>query len=335
MISKAILQKAAQQKIIDAAQVDALYQFIHQQALSQKSDQGPDQNNEPLKFIRSFGDVFITLGIILIVMAITMAELTGYYYLLPLAGFIALAEWLVRLRRLALPGIAILISILLFVNKLVPFGYGHDVIIALAVLSGSSLLFYLRYKMPFSLFPLMAALVAMPVAQTGLGVLTNPALFVGFGLIIFIIAFWFDAQDTKRISHLSDSAFWLYLLASPLIVHGVMISVFLSRHEWVQSLNKEILMIVFFTIFFLVSLLIDRRAMLISTQLYIIYALTQLLQSGLDNSQHVMLYTLTGLGLFVIYFGSYWYKTRNLIFGFMKGSIISKFIPDLALKDNQ
>lgn len=329
MISKAILQKAAQQKIIDAGQVDGLYQFIQDQALKETTN----VKDEPIKFIRGFGDVFITLGIILIVMAIKMADLSGYYYLLPVAGFVGLAEWLVRVRRLALPGIAILISILFFVNKAVPFGYGNEVIIGLAVLSATSLLFYLRYKMPFSLFPLAAGLVAMPIAQIGLGVLGNPVLFVGFGLIIFTIALWFDSQDTKRISHLSDNAFWLYILASPLIVHGVMISLFLSQNDWIQSLNKETLIIGFFAIFFLISLLIDRRAMLISTQLYIIYALTQLLQNSLDNSQNVMLYILIGLGLFVIYFGTYWYKTRKLIFGFMSGSVVSKYIPDLSIRD--
>ena len=68
MISKAILQKAAEQNIIDSQQVEPLYQFIQ----DQPADIPSDNREEPLKFIRSFGDVFIALGVILLVFAINM-----------------------------------------------------------------------------------------------------------------------------------------------------------------------------------------------------------------------------------------------------------------------
>ena len=117
MISRELLQKAADKDIIQSHQIEPLMLFLQEQAIQPQSNtSGSDNREEPLKFICSFGDVFITLGVVLLVIAINMIGLSGYYYLVPVAGFIAIAEWLVRVRRLALPGIAILISILFFVN---------------------------------------------------------------------------------------------------------------------------------------------------------------------------------------------------------------------------
>ncbi len=79
--------------------------FIHDQQV----EPAVENREEPLKFIRSFGDVFITLGVVILVIAINMLPLSGYLYLIPVLGFVLVAEWLVRVRRLALPGIAILI----------------------------------------------------------------------------------------------------------------------------------------------------------------------------------------------------------------------------------
>ncbi|MFW2374592.1 MAG: hypothetical protein ACN4GM_15810 [Gammaproteobacteria bacterium] len=329
MISKTTLQKAAEQNIIEPRQVEPLYQFIQDQHTEAPSD----NREEPLKFIRSFGDVFIALGVILLAIGINMSNLPGYYNLIPAVAFVAVAEWLVRVRRLALPGITILLAILFFVNKAVTFNHEQATLFGLVILSLASLLFYLRYRMPFSLLPLAAGLVAMVINQIGIDVLEHPIIFMGLGLMVFVVAMWFDSQDTKRRSHLSDSAFWLHLLAAPLIVHGAMVSMLLSDQAWLNSINKEVLIVVFFTGFFLVALLIDRRAMLISTQLYAIYALTQLLQGQLSSAQNIMIYVLMVLGLFVIFFGTYWYKTRRFVFGFLSHSVISHYIPDLSIED--
>ena len=231
MISKSTLQKAAEKNIITKEQVEPLFQFIQ----DDKEIDSEGNQDKPLKFVRSFGDVFITFGVVLLVLAINMLQLSSYYFILPIVGFIGLAEWLVRIRRLVLPGMAILISILWFVVQALP-SEEHISKLALFVVIITSLLFYLRYNMPFSLLPLTAGLVSLAVAFIGFDVLNNPLVFSGFGLIIFVVAFWFDSRDTQRITHLSDNAFWLYLIASPLMVHGVMIGLLLSE----KKLNRGI-----------------------------------------------------------------------------------------------
>jgi len=333
MISKSTLQKAVNENIIETEQLEPLYAFFQNEKADAEPNTDVDGRDEPLKFIRSFGDVFIMLGIILLAIAVNRINFTGYEAIIPIVGFIVVAEWLVRVRRLALPGIAILVSVLFFVTKATPPEYDISTMAGMAALSLTSLLFYLRYKMPFSLLPLMASLLAMTVIQIGVDILETPIVFAVFGLIVFAVAMWFDSQDTKRISHMSDSAFWLHLLAAPLIVHGVMASMLLSDSSWLSFVNKESVIFIFFAVFFLLALFVDRRAMLVSTQLYVIYALTQLFQDKLASTQDLMIYILMAIGLFVIYFGAYWYKTRCLLFGFMSGTNISKYIPDLNLQD--
>lgn len=331
MISKKTLQDAALRNIINAEQVDPLYDFLNQdETLADRQSQ-----DEPLKFIRSFGDVFITLGVVLLALAINMSGISGYYYLAAASAFVLIAEWLVRIRRLTLPGIAILLAILYFVNKALHFDFEYGSQLSLASLCLTSLLFYIRYRMPFSLFPLAAGIVAIIIIQIDVDVLQYPIIFMGLGLVVFSIAMAFDAHDTKRVSHLSDSAFWLHLLAAPLIVHGVMVTLLISNHPWIENINKEVLMVVFFAVFFLLALLLDRRALLISTQLYIIYAFTQLLKQQLSSGQNIVMLIMMALGLFIIFFGSYWYWARRKIFGFLRATAISRYIPDLNQQDGQ
>ncbi len=329
MISKSIFQKAVDQNLLDAEQLDPLYQFISQQL----SPEQEGNREEPLRFIRSFGDVFITLGIILLVLAINMANLSGYAYFFPVAGFVVVSEWLVRVRKLALPGIAILIAILYFVNKAIDFNHQEATTFGLAILSLTCLIYYLRYKMPFSLLPLVMGLVAIIIIQAGWNVFENPVIFAGLGLLVFMLAMVFDVLDTARESHLSDSAFWLHLLASPLMVHGTLFTLLSSDSHWLKPIDAEFLIISFFVIFFLLALLVDRRAMLISTQIYVIYAVTQLMQNQISNTQNVLMLVMMGLGLFVLFFGTYWYLARRFIYSFLSGTVINRYVPDLTLTD--
>lgn len=331
MITKRNLEKAAEQNIIQPEQVEPLYQFLREQP----ADALADSREEPLRFIRSFGDVFITLGIIFLVISINIVNLSGLFYLIPAAGFVLLAEWLVRVRRLVLPGMAILLSILFFVYKAITDGSETSTLLGLSIVAITSLVFYLRYKMPFSHLPLAASLVAMFIILIDVNAVKNPIVFAVSGIVVFAVAMWFDSRDTERVSHLSDSAFWLHLLASPLLVHGLMLTMLTSKQTWLGMISNEIIILCFFAAIFLIALLIDRRAMLISTQLYMIYAITQVFKDNIANTEDVIVFILIGLGMFVIYFGAYWYKSRRFIFSFLSGKAITRYIPDLNIQDSK
>ena len=331
MITKSSLEKAADKNIIQPDQIEPLYQFLHEQP----SDSVADNRDEPLQFIRSFGDIFITMGVVFLMISINLTSISGMAYLIPAAIFVLLAEWLVHRRRLALPGMAILLSILFFVFKAITNENETSSLLGFAIIAVTSLLFYYRYKMPFSHLPLAASLVAMFIIMIDVNAFKNPIVFAVSGIIVFAVAMWFDSRDTERVSHLSDSAFWLHLLASPLLVHGLMLSMLTSEQAWISILNKEMIILCFFAIFFLTALFVDRRAMLIATQLYMIYAVTQILRSSSANPEDIVIFVLIALGMFVIYFGAYWYKSRRFIFGFLEGKSITRFVPDLNIQDSK
>jgi hypothetical protein len=107
----------------------------------------------------------------------------------------------------------------------------------------------------------------------------------------------------------------------------------MSEQSWIQSISMEIIIVAFFAGFLLLALFVDRRAMLVSTQLYMIYALTQILQNQISSGENIMIYVLMAIGLFVIFFGTYWYMARRLIFGFLSNTLISRYVPDLMIQD--
>lgn len=337
IISKEVLKKAVDRNLLHENQLEPLHRFLTEEAAQldeKKNKAGSDTHEEPLRFIRSFGDVFISLGIVFVSVAMNMIGLSGLYYLLPVVGLVLLAEWLVRHRRLVLPGMVILLSILYFVNRSVEFNQHEASVFDLSMLGLTSLLFYARYRMPFSLFPLAVSLVAIIIIQIGFDVIQQPIYIAVPGLMVFAVALWLDAQDTRRVSHLSDSAFWLHLIAAPLIVHGVMVSMLISDNEWINVISPEAIILLFFFMFFLIALFIDRRAMLVSTQLYMIYALTQMFTGSNYSDENVLIYVLIVLGMFVIYFGSYWYKTRSLLFSILADTAVARYVPSLRSESN-
>ncbi len=318
MLTKQLLNKAADKGIINSQQVNALLAFIKEEA---------EGGEEQLRFVRGFGDVFITLGVILVAMSFNLIGITGYYYLLPIAVFVISAEWLVRVKRLSLPGIALLICIIYFVNQFFTITGQEKSLINLSIIAATSFGFYLRYKMPFSLLPLAVSIIAMLVYATGTDIMQHPFILSIYGVLLFSTAMWFDARDTKRQSYLSDSAFWLHLIAAPLISHGIMVTLLLAEHGSMLSNISDFIIVGFFLTFFLTALFIDRRALLISSTAYAIYAVTQIAKGQFADVQSLIAFIFMAFGIFVVLFGTYWYKARTLIFGWLAGSKIARYVP--------
>ena len=238
MISKQTLQDAVELNLLQPDQLEPLLIFLND--TEHPSVKAKAKSNEPIRFVRSFGDVFITLGIFLLTYAVTLTSISSVQYFIPVLIFIAIAEWLVRIRQLILPGIALLISILFFSSQALALDYTSNSLYGVAIFSAISLLFYLRYRMPFSIFPFALGMIALVINQLGVDIFQQPIILTVIGLIVFAVAMSFDMRDTKRQSHLSDTAFWLHLIASPLMVHGIMVSLLLTDQEWVRGIPFEI-----------------------------------------------------------------------------------------------
>lgn len=318
-MDKARLQEAANQGIIREEQVDPLLTFLNKEDSVADGSIGEEQ----LKFVRSFGDVFITLGIIFVVISLGQFKLEGYANLIPVAILAITAEWLVRVRRLALPGIAILISMLYFVSDIGGFKTQEESLITVGMMTTIAAAFYLRHKMPFSLWPIAAGVVGIVTTLLDIDLSDISIIFSVYGLSIFAVAMWFDVQDTVRQTRLSDCAFWLHLLAAPLIVHGVMVTL-LSKGGFDTPL-REILIMTFFIGFFLLALYVDRRALLVSSISYAIYAVIKLADANVF--ENVTLLVFMAFGIFIVFFGTYWYKARSMIFSSVANKSISAYVP--------
>lgn len=322
-MDKGTIQEAADKGIINLEQVDPLWAFLNKE--QQVAENTGSEGEEQLKFIRSFGDVFITLGIIFVAVSLSRFKLEGYFNLIPVAVFALTAEWLVRVRRLALPGIAILISMLSFVGQTGDFQTQQHSLFSVGLMTAVTAAFYLRHKMPFSLLPLAAGVIGIITFMTGIDLSKVAIVLAGYGLAIFAVAMWFDVRDTARNTRLSDCAFWLHLLAAPLIVHGVMVS--LLGTGGVAAPFREILIIAFFISFFLLALYVDRRALLVSSISYAIYAVITLAEGQVVRFENVTLLVFMLFGIFIIFFGTYWYKARSLIFRPVAKKAISAYVP--------
>jgi len=329
-VNRDILSKAAEHGVISPQQIDPLLEFIQRYDETGTEVTDPAHGEEQLKFIRNFGDIFITLGIIFVAVSISAMNLSGLLWLIPTALFLLTSEWLVRVRRLALPGIALLISTLFFISRALGIEEFGNSSLQFLTLSICSLLYYLRYRMPFSLMPTAGGIVAAIISLFGVDMVTHQYLFSLLGIAVFSVAMAFDARDRNRSQRYSDCAFWLHLLASPLIVHGMMTSILFSDSQLLSAgFIKEIGLLMFFLIFMLTALLVDRRAMLVSSLAYAIYAIFQVVENSPLEADNLPLVVFIGFGIFIVLFGTYWYKARSLIFAGLKNSHLARYLPHI------
>lgn len=332
-MNKKLLTKAAEQGIISNAQVQPLLDFINAE---QTVTSLAGNTGEQLKFIRSFGDIFIALGVLLLAFTSNQLAVNTSYQLISIAGFLLIAEWLVGYKRLVLPGITILLSLLYFVNEVaetissgsnIPI-LGGSLDVFFIIITG--LLFYIRYKMPFSLYPVAVGCIYLAIELSGIDIIEYPSVFILLGIAVFFIAMWYDSRDTRRVTSLSDNGFWLHLLAAPLIVHGVMVTLFLSKHSGLQTNSLYILLL--FVLFFFIALFVDRRAILVSSFAYALYAVFKFAYQQFMQVDNLTLFIFMGVGIFVIFFGTYWYKVRTLVFSPISSLAICKFVPSFDIK---
>jgi len=217
------------------------------------------------------------------------------------AGLVALTSWplaefFTRRRRMALPSIILLLAFVggVFVGSAAlgvslagieqsePLaGYfiaGAGVIAALA-----ASLHWLRFKVPITVAAGSAALAAtlIGLVLAALDPLNidkeNVALWLTFvaGLLVFALAMRWDLSDPSRTTRRSDVAFWLHLLAAPMIAHPIFYTLGVVGGAEI-GMAKAIAVLAIYVGFGLVALIVDRRALLVSALIYVLVALTYL-----------------------------------------------------------
>jgi hypothetical protein len=101
------------------------------------------------------------------------------------------------------------------------------------------------------------------------------ALLLGVG--VFLFAMGWDASDPRRETRRSDVAFWLHLLAAPLIVHPIF--TLLGLNDGDATAIEAMIVLLVYLIMGLTALAVDRRALLVSALVYVLYALNSLFRT--------------------------------------------------------
>ena len=331
---RAELDAAVAKGVLDRNAADNLAEFLIQNRNAAASD--PDE--ERLRLITGFNDIFVTIGIALFLGALNYL-LSSYGALASGAG-VALAAWglaevFTKRKRMALPSIVLLVvfvvssagvSHTLFTpasNLFSFFDYGDlpGLPYGLAAVA-ASVLHWLRFHVPITIAAFAAGLALTMVAMierfnSGF-VLEYPTLvFIPIGLAIFAVAMKFDMSDRNRLTQRTDIAFWLHLLAAPLIVHSVVRPLLA---ESALSTGATIAVLSLFAVLSFVALAIDRRALLVSSLLYLGYASSQILTWSGVVSENLGLSVLI-VGGTVLTLSVAWQPMRRLVLNVLPDAI--------------
>lgn len=285
------LEAAVAKGVLDRSAADGFAEFLIQ---SRKETVG-DADEERLRLITGFNDIFVTIGIALFLGALNYL-LSSYGALASGAG-VAVAAWglaevFTKRKRMALPSIVLLVvfvvssagvshSLFAPASSLFSFfDYGNlpGLPYGLAAVA-ASVVHWLRFRVPITVAAFAAGLAVTVVAMveklnSGFVFEHPPFVFIPIGLAIFAIAMKFDISDRNRTTQRTDIAFWLHLLAAPLMVHSVVRPLLA---ESVLSTGAAIAILSLFAVLSFVALAIDRRALLVSSLLYLGYASSQIL----------------------------------------------------------
>ena len=119
------------------------------------------------------------------------------------------------------------------------------------------------------------AVIAAIVGPERIGPDLIVALVFAAGLAVFALAMRWDTSDRTRITRRSDVAFWLHLLAAPMIAHPLFHWLGVTRGDNI-GVGAVIGVLVVYIALGIVALAVDRRALLVSALAYVLAALTWL-----------------------------------------------------------
>jgi hypothetical protein len=263
----------------------------------------------------------------------------GPSFLAPLA--IAGTSWALALfftgrRRMALPSILLLLAFVGGVlataafalvqvigpdqfngpNQLLPATVGG---VSAAIAAAAAWMHWRRFHVPITIAAGAAAVaglflaIVIAIVQPGDSA-TAKQIILGFvlllGIGVFLFAMWWDASDRARVTRRSDVAFWLHLLAAPMIAHPIF--ALLGLNNGTVGVGEGLAVVGLYVLFGLTALAVDRRALLVSALAYVLYALTELFKQFGAVELNVALTALI-IGSALLLLSAFWHQARRLV----------------------
>lgn len=331
MYSESDLTGAVQAGFLSAEAAEAFRNHVAAQRAM------PAVDEENFRLLTGFNDIFVVIAIALLLTALgwiggALAPILGS--LLVAAASWGLAEFFTRKRRMALPSIVLLLTFVasvgvtvigifdpwgdqpLRITKTADTGEYPVTIGALFGLAmvGAATAHWFRFRVPitiaagalsFVLLLLSVLLITIPALADHL-----PWLALLGGLALFAFAMYWDMSDRRRITRRSDVAFWLHLAATPMIAHPIFAT--LGVFQGSIGLAQAIVVVALYLVFAVVSLAIDRRALLVSSLAYVLFAIAEIFETfgaiGLSAALTALV-----IGSALLLLSAFWHPARRVV----------------------
>lgn len=310
-----------------------------------------NEDDEPFELFKGFSEIFVTVGLALLTSGVVaLSMVTGNPLGIPLVAAILsvlFARYFTLRRRMTLPSIFLVATFGVSMFALTALMF-HDAFAGLSVgtlmmfaTTGLALLAYFRvFRVPFSLFLVGLCGVGIAYSLTAfllpdlaiseaaansvhkyLDLGRSPALaltLLGFGLLAFAGAMFFDLKDPHRISRHAANAFWLHILAAPSIVNVVSVSLL-----GIGGNRGFVLAALGLLVVTVLALIIDRRSFLAAGIVYIGVILTWAISTTSVDETWGIVWTLLLMGSFITALGSWWVPLRGRLM---------RILPDFPFK---
>ena len=191
-------------------------------------------------------------------------------------------------------------------------------VVAFAVAAAAAWIHWRKFRVPVTVAAGGAAVsgiaVSLLLAAIGDRVEDPRNIVLGFvlalGVGMFLFAMWWDGSDRGRITRRSDVAFWLHLLAAPMIVHPVF--TLLGLNDGNATIGEGFVVILLYIALGVTALAIDRRALLVSALAYVLFALQAMFREFGAVELNVALTALV-IGSSLLLLSAFWHQARGAI----------------------
>ncbi|MCL2790339.1 MAG: hypothetical protein FWD79_06805 [Desulfobulbus sp.] len=269
--------------------------------------------------ITGFNDIFVVIACVLFLASVawigaTSAQWVGAISVSVMAWI--LAEFFIRKRRMALPAIVLTLafagSVLACVFLLLKDIGRYSLFIACAFATVAAWLHWLRFRVPITIasgvavgLACMVALLIAAIPEIKDWMITISLL---SGVAVFALVLRWDATDTARQTRRSDVAFWLHILAAPLLVHPMFASLGVLHGE--TAIGQAMAVIALYIAMAVIALCIDRRALMVSALAYVLYAFSTLLKQHGVVSLNLAIAALA-IGSALLLLSAFWHTSRT------------------------
>jgi hypothetical protein len=294
-------------------------------------------DEERFRLITGFNDLFVVIACLLLLASVAWIGGSVVAWLGAFAVATAswgLAEFFTRKRRMALPAIVLLLSFVasLFATIALLGEKSEQIFLAAwAVAGGGAWLHWWRFRVPITVaagaatgIGWVAALIfaLIPHAQDWI-----LAMSLSAGIVVFALAMVWDGLDPLRQTRQSDVAFWLHLLAAPLLVHPFFaVMGVLNTPDAQTSVWQAVAVVVLYLVLALTSLCIDRRALMISALAYVLYTFSDLLKHyGVVSLGFALTALVIGSGLLLL--SAFWHPARRFVLRFVPDRLRQRLVP--------